>query len=211
MSLKAKLATLVMTVAFIAPVGTSATAATPLTQTEIEAVASQVFNSANPEAAFAQLTPEVQQQLTAATTEASEEITSQTEILKMDPNVVGMDAVSAGATACYKISGYGKGKSLAGVTLYEYRTQLQYCVNKQGIVSTKWVSRTGQAKFPGWKYNGLGASAKTNTAKSVSAYQQYHFALAPIGKNFPAQNVDPCQGLRVTSTGTQKTDFRCGV
>lgn len=158
----------------------------------------RVLNSSNPEGAYAALSDKDKGRYASLSVVVSEEVTVGER--RSAPAV-------AAADACYDSTVHGKGKSVAGVTLYTYDTSMRWCVTNGRNTSARLTQIQGDAKIPGWKYEGIRQKwAGISTGKAVG-YAQYHFRLDPPGP-IPGQDRYPC--TRIIGNGSSvRHDARC--
>ncbi len=64
--------------------------------------------------------------------------------------------------------------------------------------------------MPGWEYKGITAGAIDYTGRSIGAFTQFHFFLAPIN-NIPLNHQYPCLQTRVSAAGVPSSGSTCSA
>jgi hypothetical protein len=158
------------------------------------ALASSVFASADPQAAYKQLSASDQALFTSVETPAKAP-TAPVSIPKLGstPNLA-----TAAYTGCWGMAESYVQRSLAGNVLYSYGNAVIVCVSN-GVVTSVEVSNVWQQTSTiGWRFTAADSST-LNMGWEGRGRSQFHFILGLGGWDVQYEN--PCSQIRVNANG----------
>ncbi|NML53950.1 hypothetical protein HHL19_32345 [Streptomyces sp. R302] len=163
-------------------------------------IAQRVFDSGNPEQAYAGLS--------GAEKEAMEHSTKpvKTVLLKTEIQAVPGAKSEAGALGCWNTwQRWGK-KAAAGNTVYTWWQGLEWCGSGGKITSYKVYDRGGETATPGWSYSGNDGAGSRNVGWEVRQYtkQKFTFGIGQYG-----YSTSECGQIRGGATGLYSQRASC--
>jgi len=175
----------------LAPAG----AATPITATDGPGLAAAVFGSADPQAAYASLTPAQQTTLQNYETPGAT-LTRTTNVTPAPPEVTGGKVV---ATCWTGIATFEK-ENLVGKTIYTWWQTLRWCTKNHISVSSYVVlDQGGETSTPGWSYGGHGLSGKLISGNQARSYTTEKFNFNVLWTSF---SNTVCAQIRASGNGS---------
>lgn len=191
------------------PIGPAQSAIEPSTRDGLE-IASEVFSTSNPKAAFERLSPRDRRSFERVTTLAKVEETTVTTKIPRRASVRTKRLQSRAATVC-SVNIYTKraGKSVAGNTLYTYWQRTQVCAKGSDRIGTIKVTNVGgETSTIGWSYNGY-SIAKFDAGWEGRGLAKFKFS---FGWGPATQNPTPCAQVRINkSYQTYSTSGSCNL
>lgn len=118
-------------------------------------------------------------------------------------------AVTPLATGCWTQRATWKPKAAAGNVLYTYHHVVGWCASGSQVTSARVADSGGETKTPGWRYEGITASAAGVVSNQGRSYTQHKFVLGVGG--WDVQSPLHCGRGKGGSSGSATFDATCGI
>jgi hypothetical protein len=148
--------------------------------TEGLAIASRVFEAADPAAAYAGLSAEERAKVDGVTTPGEVEV-EETLVDKQGEELDASAVVLASYSGCYEWHQKYLMKSHWGNTVYSYWQSTSVCVSRGSVISVRVYDTGGETSTPGWRIVHDPTTATKNVGWEGRGKAQYYFVFGAGG------------------------------